>query len=172
MTRLTLLLLMACGTTTVDFTKDCDVRLGSVSPAEGPAGATIGATLKPATTHWDTAVYVGDKRALVTEIIREGCEACDTCKEDAGCLSCSDCDECDATCEANCVETVIFTIPDQATGITNVVAYNGHGGSNAQPFQVTNQSDTGSTDSGLGVDSGTSESTDTGATSVDDTGER
>jgi hypothetical protein len=154
MTRILFPLLLACGTTTIDISKDCDVRLGEPTPNEAAVGAVVSASISPATTHWDTAVYVGGERAPVSEIVRVGCEACDTCKEDAGCLSCSDCDDCDAICEAECIETVVFSIPDLPPGATDVVLYNGHGGSNTQLLQVNPPSDTGAVDSGLTTDTG------------------
>lgn len=171
MIPLLLMFLMACGTTTVDVSKDCDLRMGPIAPASGPAGSLVQAKIDPATTVWDTAIYVGGERAEVTEIGREGCEECDTCKEEAGCLECSDCDTCDAICQADCSESVTFTIPDLTAGVADVVLYNSHGSSNKETFTVSATTDTGASDSGSDVDSGSTESTDTADTSSDDTGD-
>ena len=160
MIRFFLLILCACGGQAIEFAEDCDVRIHEVSPQEGPAGTQVAARLVPVTTIWDTAVYANGERAAVDEIVRENCEACDECKQAEGCIACNDCDACDALCKAECVESVLFTVPSIAEGPAEIVIYNGHGGSNPHPFTVSAATDTGDTasdygsiDSGLTVDS-------------------
>lgn len=149
-------LLFSCGSQSIDIAEDCDVRIYEISPSEGQAGDTVSATLRPTTTIWDTAVYVDGDRAEVVEINRENCEACDQCKEDFGCLDCDDCDDCDLLCRTDCVESASFIVPEITPGQSQVIIYNGHGGSNAYPLMVTGNIDTGDTSDDSGVsDSGT-----------------
>ncbi len=154
--------LMACGTQSVDITEDCDVRIFALTPTMGSAGTIVSAETAPITSIWDTAVYVNNERAEITEIQRDNCDACDQCKTDFACLACDDCDACDEICRTECVESLAFIVPELDPTDAQVVIYNGHGGSNPSPFSVTGPMDsgdasldTGSIDSGTAVDTGT-----------------
>ena len=165
MYALLLIFWTACSTTTVDYAKDCDVRLEPLAPSEGAPSTIVTATMSPSTTVWDTAVYMGSTRAEVMSVNREGCEVCDACKEREGCQECVDCDACDADCTDTCIESVQFRTSSLPPGAVEVSIYNGHGHSNIQPFTIVGPTDTGS------VDTGSSESTDTSAPLEADTGE-
>lgn len=170
MYALLLIFLTACSTTTVDYAKDCDVRLEPLSPSEGAPNTLINATVSPNTTVWDTAVYMGNTRAEIVQVSREGCEECDACKDREGCQECADCDACDSACSDTCVESVQFRASSLPPGAVEVSIYNGHGQSNIQPFTLVSPADTGADDTAT-VDTGLSESTDTSASSEGDTSE-
>ena len=146
------------------------MRLETLSPAEGAPNTLVNARVSPATTVWDTAVYMGATRAEVVNVSREGCDECDACKETEGCQECSDCDACDVSCTAECIESVQFRASALPPGIIEVSIYNGHGQSNIQPFTLLSPPDTGTVDTGA-VDTGSSEPTDTSTPSEGDTSE-
>ena len=170
MYALLMIFLTACSTTTVDYAKDCDVRLEPLSPSEGAPDTLVNASVSPITTVWDTAVYMGNTRAEVVNVTREGCEECDACKERESCQECADCDACDSSCTDTCIESVQFRASSLAPGKIEVSIYNGHGQSNTQPFVLVGPTDTGTIDTGT-VDSGGPEFTDTSAPSEGDTSE-
>jgi len=167
---LLLIFLTGCSTTTVDYSKDCDVRLEPLSPSEGAPNTLVNATVSPNTTVWDTAVYMGNTRAEIVNVSRDGCEECDACKDREGCQECADCDACDSACTDTCVESVQFRASSLPPGAVEVSIYNGHGQSNIQPFTLVSPADTGADDTAA-VDTGLSESTDTSAPSEGDTSE-
>jgi hypothetical protein len=192
-------LLFSCSTTTTQLAQNCDVFLYELDTEMASVGDTVSALGHPMTSVWDTAVYVGDVRASLIDVTRDGCETCDECREQAGCDACSECASCAEECTDTCVEHVQFVVPEISAGESNVSMYNGHGQSNGLPLHVgdpsvdtgtddsgstedtssvSDTSDSGTSDSGTSdsgtstVDTGTSEHTDTAAvdTSSPDTG--
>ena len=153
----------ACSTTSVELAEDCDVQLRAISPESAPSGTEVVARVRPVTAVWDTAVYMGSHRALVTAVDRTNCTECDSCRTSEGCTVCEDCDACDAQCDRDCIETVSFETTGE-TGSHAVSLFNGYGQSNALPFfieSIANDSgtltDTGAADSGeasVGSDTG------------------
>jgi len=161
---------MGCSTTSVQLAQDCDVRLDVLSPSEGEAGTEVTAGLTPASTVWDTAVYVGSQRAEVLAVQREDCLACDECRSDNDCSECEDCDACDEQCDVECVETVTFKAIGNEPGTVQVSIYNGYGQSNPQPFSLTAPDTGGPADEDTAADSDTSD-LDSGVPDATDTGE-
>jgi hypothetical protein len=154
------LTLFACSDETVSDVASCDVVLEIVSPESGTAGTSATLTGSPLTSHFDTALYVGGVRADVSLVTRSSCDACDTCRAEQSCNSCEDCDACDVECRVDCVESLVFTVPDAPQGDHRLLLYNAHGSSNTLLFSVVDSVDTGDTGGGAGTggDSGTSDS--------------
>ena len=163
---ITALLLAGCTTDITVLASRCDVALDSVEPAQAWPGESVVVTGAPFTTSFDTAVYVGGERATVVSLDRDDCAACDDCRTDNGCNSCSDCDECDAICKTDCVETATIVVPGAAPGSTTVSLFNSHGESQAIPFTVLGESDTGTDTGDTASDTGDT-APDTGDTAPD-----
>ena len=154
---LLLLTLAGCATATITTGDRCEVRIDRIDPAAPAPGETVVITGGPLTSHYDTAAWVGDTRAVVQSVDRSSCEACDTCREDAACSACDDCDDCASVCDTTCIETVSITLPDLDSGPTTAVLYNGYGSSDPFPLDVAGGGgDSGSSDSGTS-DSGTAD---------------
>lgn len=155
---LCLLALTGCATATITTGDRCEVRIDSIEPAEPAPGETVVLTGGPLTSHYDTAAWVGDTRAVVLEVDRSACGDCDVCREEAACTACDDCDGCAAVCDTSCVETVSITLPELDAGPTTATLYNGYGSSS--PFDLVvagGTADSGTADSGT-ADSGTADS--------------
>ena len=154
-----LLFSVACTTTSVELAKDCDVQLRAVSPEAAPSGTEVVARVHPVTSVWDTAVYVGSNRAMVTAVDRIDCAECDSCRASERCTVCEDCDACDAQCDLECIETVRFDAVGEP-GQHAVSVFNGYGQSNSLPLLIESASgDTASAlDSGDSDDTGGSDS--------------
>jgi hypothetical protein len=161
---------MGCSTTSVELAQDCDVRLEVLTPSEGESGTEVTAGITPASTVWDTAVYVGSQRAEVLAVQREDCLNCDECRADNDCSECEDCDACDEQCDIECVETVTFKAIGNEPGRVQVSIYNGYGQSNTQPFSLMASDTGGPVDEDTAADSG-STGIDSGDPGVPDTGE-
>ena len=116
----------------------------------------------PLTDTWDTAVYFGTERALITAVERDGCDDCDACRETNGCTACGDCDACDLLCEADCVETTSAEIPQLDAGSVEVLLFNAYGVSKPLVFTVDGVEDTGSTSGSDTGDSGDNSGSDSG----------
>lgn len=165
-----LTVLLGCTTTTSISLPVCDVELTIAQPEVGVAGDSVVLTGSPLTDTWDTAVYFGSARALVTDIDRDTCGDCDACRETNGCTACGDCDSCDVLCSSDCIETATVEVPAQTSGVVEVLLYNAYGASTPLAFTVDAPEDTGDTstedtgDSGNGTDSGA----DSGATDTAD----
>ena len=155
---LCLLALTGCATASVTTGDRCEVRIDSIEPADPAPGETVVITGGPLTSHYDTAAWVGDTRAVVLDVDRSACDDCDACREEAACTACDDCDDCAAVCDTSCIETVSITLPDLAAGPTTATLYNGYGSSEPFPLAVAGDSpDSGTSDSGA-ADSGASDS--------------
>jgi len=165
------LALLGCTTEITTSLPVCDVTLTAAEPATGAPGAEVVLTGGPLTDTWDTAVYFGTERALITGVDRDSCDDCDACRETNSCTACGDCDACDLLCEADCVETASVEIPPLAAGSVDVLLYNAYGVSTSLVFTVDGAEDTGSTsgsdtgDSGDASDSGSESTADSGAES-------
>lgn len=150
------LLLLAC-TDAVSLTlPTCTVDLVTLAPTEAAPGDEVVVTASPVTETFDTALTVGGVRADVLSVDRVGCDACDACLDEAECGTCStDCDACDALCEAECIETITFVVPELAAGDATVELFNSHGGSDRLALNVLEAGQAGGADSGA-TDSGDS----------------
>lgn len=124
-----LLLLLGCLPETVSTFNTCEVDLVSVEPTEATVGSEVTLTARPLSEDWDTAVRVGGIDAEVLSVTREDCGACDTCQAEQGCACTEDCDACDVECRTDCLETVVFAVPQLAPGEHAVTLFNAHGGS-------------------------------------------
>lgn len=132
----------------------CEVTVAEAAPSSGLPGDEVTLTGKPFTSTWDTAIYLGNTRAEVLSVDREGCDDCDECREDEGCTACGDCDACDALCAEECVETAQFVVPERPAGETEIRLLNSRGSSAPVAFTVlSDHADTGG-DSGDSGDSG------------------
>lgn len=151
-------LLTGCTQTTFTNTELCDVLLATAEPAAASPGDTVTLTATPLTTDYDTALFVGGVRAQVTAVDRTGCDECDACIETYECLTCGDCDDCDAQCDAECVETVTFIVPEVAPGDAVVQIYNAFGGSQPLSLEIL---EAGSSTDDTGADTGTQTTTGT-----------
>ncbi len=140
-----LTVLLGCTTSTTASLPICDVALTIAEPSAGVEGDAVVLTGGPLTDTWDTAVYFGTTRALVSEVNRDSCGDCDTCRETNGCSACGDCDSCDALCNADCVETATVTVPALSSGAVDILMYNSYGVSTSLPFTVDTPADTGDT---------------------------
>lgn len=129
LTALVLAPATSCSTDLATLSLRCDVVLTDASPSSALPGSEVVLTGHPFTSVWDSAVYVGDLRAQLTDLSREDCDDCDECREEQDCTACSDCDACDAACGADCVETATFTVPDAPAGPALVRLYSSHGAS-------------------------------------------
>ena len=165
-----------CATDILPVGDRCEVAITAINPAEAEAGGAVSVTAGPLTAHYDTSLWVGGERALVTELVRTGCEACDTCRSAESCSACDDCDACDSVCTGTCVESVEAILPDLPAGPATAVLFNSYGASRPAALTITEPAtDTGSTDTGTsgtdGTDTGTSDtgSTDTGTSGTDGT---
>jgi hypothetical protein len=150
-----------CTTPTEILALRCDVYVDDLDPQIAEVGESVVLTGSPYTSVYDSAVYVGDTRATVTAVDRDGCTTCDSCRAQFGCTECGDCDVCDRECTVSCVETVTFTVPDVSDGDQRVQLFNGHGQSHVVELTVLDTSpvdDSGNEDTGpadTGSDSGT-----------------
>ena len=164
--------LLGCTTTTSVSLPVCEVTLTAAEPVSGAAGDAIVLTGGPLTDTWDTAVYFGTTRALVTEVDRSTCGDCDACRQTNGCTACGDCDTCDVLCSSDCVETATVEIPAIEAGAVEVLMYNGYGVSERLAFTVEGAADTGDTSGGdtAGADTGGTDTADTSDTAQADTG--
>ncbi|MCP4807179.1 MAG: hypothetical protein GY913_26200 [Proteobacteria bacterium] len=145
------LLLLACTETTTTTLPTCSVELVTATPESALPGDEVVLAASPVTVDYDTALSLAGARAEIVSVDRTGCDSCDTCLTDAECGTCAtDCDACDALCDATCVETITFIVPDVESGVTTIELFNTHGGSNRLSFEVLGTSDSGDT----GTDSG------------------
>jgi len=153
---LSAVLAAGCTTPSEILALRCDVYVAAMSPKTAEVGDSVTLTGTPYTSVYDSAVYVSDVRATVTDVDRDNCAACDSCRTNAGCTECGDCDVCDQECTVSCVETVTFTVPDVAGGVHGVQLFNGHGQSHVveltvlgtSPVDDTGDGDTGAADTG------------------------
>ncbi len=134
--------LAACDDDTIADVSACDVLLEEVSPDAGLVGETITVSGSPFTTHYDTALVVGGKRAEVTAVDRTNCDACDECLVEQSCNACEDCDECDIVCRVDCTENLTFIVPEATPGEQPLLLYNAHGSSNTLVFVIQEVVDT------------------------------
>jgi hypothetical protein len=163
-----LLALLGCTTEITTSLPVCDVTLTAAEPTTGVPGAEVVLTGGPLTDNWDTAVYFGTERALVTAIDRDSCDDCDACRETNICTACGDCDACDLLCTEDCVETARVEVPQVDAGSVDVLLFNAYGVSSPLVFTVDGAEDTGSTS---GSDTGESENaSDSGSGSKADSG--
>ena len=151
---LSILFQLACVTATDADFPTCTVDLLSFEPAAALPGDSITLTATPLTELQDSSLRVGGVDAAITSVDRTDCETCDSCRTSNGCASCDqDCDACDAECRDNCVETLVFTLPQLDAGSHGVVLFNAHGGSLEARIEVLEAGvdtgpDTGGQDSG------------------------
>ncbi|MFT5686576.1 MAG: hypothetical protein ACI8RZ_007532 [Myxococcota bacterium] len=171
-----LTVLLGCTTSTSTSLPVCDVELTIAEPTTGVAGDSVVLTGGPLTDTWDTAVYFGTARALITDIDRDSCGDCDACRETNNCTACGDCDVCDVLCDTDCIETATVEVPALESGAVEVLLFNGYGVSTAVTFTVDAPGDTGDTstadtgDSGNGKDTAADTAADTGAADTADSG--
>lgn len=132
---LSLLLLVACESTTVTTEATCTLDGVSLAPTSAAPGDLVVATTRPLTEVWDTAVTVGAARAELVELDRATCDECDDCRVTEECSSCETCETCEDACAA-CVETVSFLVPDVAEGEWSVEIVNRHGRSDRVALTV------------------------------------
>lgn len=125
-----------CSTTATYVADRCDVNVLDVTPAEAAPGAEVTVVGGPLTRDWDTIVLVAGVSASIAGLDREGCSECDSCRSAASCNACDDCDDCDATCDALCVESVRFVLPELPPGRAELRLINAHGGSLAAELLV------------------------------------
>jgi len=152
-------LLTGCSQTTYTANELCDVLLTTATPTAASPGDTVILAATPLTTDYDTALFVGGVRAQITSVDRsDDCDICDACREEYECLTCGDCDDCDAQCDAECVETVTFVVPEVAPGETIVQIYNAFGGSQPLSLEIL---EAGSSTDDTGPDTGADTATGT-----------
>ena len=182
---LPVVLLAACGVTTIDEYELCSLDAAVAPPAALP-GATVSVTGGPYTEVRDTRVDVGGVPAEVLDVTRnESCAECDTCRREARCPPCGVCTGdliTDASrraacfgdgviagvCSA-CVETMSFVVPEGVAGQTSVWIVNRAGTSGQVPFEVLggvapDTGETGATTGGTGASTGDTGGPPTGGT--------
>ena len=114
----------------------CEVNISSKGSTIVEVGQRLEIVGTPLTTHFDTAAYLGDQRAIVLDVNRESCAECDDCRDSQQCSVCQDCDECDAICETSCESTLAIQVPDVSAGTFQLQIYNSYGQSNALDIHV------------------------------------
>ena len=134
------LVLVSCSESIDPSISRCDVLLETTDPVSAEAGSTVLAYGNPLTDKTDTALFLGSSRADIQSIERQNCEDCDTCKLEMGCSDCSDCPACAPTCNDDCIETILFTVPEVDAGVQELLFYNAHGSSNTLSFEVLESS--------------------------------
>ncbi len=156
-----------CSTLPSNYALRCDVTLDSISPTNASPGDSVVVTGGPFTSTYDSAVYVGESRAVVDDVDRSSCYECDSCQAENNCSVCGDCDVCDAVCATTCIEALTFVVPDLPTGTYAVQLFNGHGQSNAATLSVqgTSTSESNPTDD-TGAQDDTGTTGDTGASPI------
>ena len=155
---------MGCSTDYTTQASYCQVSIESLNPSIVEAGGVVRVAGHPLTTHFDTAAFFDNSRAVVLDVDRSTCEACDSCRVDEDCNLCEDCDACDAICDETCTETITIQVPEIQPGSVNLQIFNSYGQSNTTEVNVVRPP---TEDNEQPLDTSVFDDVDTGHTHID-----